>query len=105
MPGRLQSKIAIITGSSSGIGRATALAFAREGASIVCSDIREERRTEGLETSNLTTIQEVQNLGQKAVFVKCDTSVSEEVENLVKKAVEAFGRVDMYVPFHYLPST
>lgn len=96
--GRLVGKIAVITGSSSGIGRAIALAYAMEGANIVCSDIREEARTEKAEASELTTVQEVEKLGQKVIFVRCDTSKEEDVENLIKRAVETFKRVDMYVP-------
>jgi NAD(P)-dependent dehydrogenase (short-subunit alcohol dehydrogenase family) len=80
-PGRLANKIAVITGSSSGIGRAIALAFASEGASIVCSDLREE----------------VLKLGAKAIFVKCDTSSSDNIQALIQKAVMEFGRVDIMV--------
>ena len=95
MPGRLQNKIAIITGASSGIGRATALAFAAEGATVVCSDIREEALPDKPEVSGLTTVQELEKVGAKSLFVKCDTSRADEVEALVKKTVETFGRVDM----------
>lgn len=101
MPGRLENKIAIITGASSGIGRATALAFGREGATVICSDIREEARPEMAEKSDPTTVQELEKSGASAIFVKCDTSQAKEVEALVKTAVEKFGRVDMYV----MPST
>ncbi|KAF1940571.1 short-chain dehydrogenase/reductase-like protein [Clathrospora elynae] len=98
MPGRLSNKIAVITGSSSGIGRATALAFASEGASLVCSDLREEARTEyATDSSQRTTVQEATSLGAKAIFVRCDTTSSSEVEALVSKAVEEFGRVDIMV--------
>jgi NAD(P)-dependent dehydrogenase (short-subunit alcohol dehydrogenase family) len=78
-----------------GIGRATALAFGREGAIVICSDIREEARPDMAEKSELTTVQELEKSGAKALFVKCDTSQSKEVENLVKTAVEKFGRLDM----------
>lgn len=97
MPGRLDSKVAIITGASSGIGRATALAFAREGATVICSDIRESARPDMAETSELTTVQELEKLGTKCAFVKCDTSQAQEVEALVKRAVELYGRLDMCV--------
>ncbi|KAF2787354.1 putative short chain type dehydrogenase [Melanomma pulvis-pyrius CBS 109.77] len=95
MPGRLDSKVAIITGASSGIGRATALAFAREGATVICSDIRESARPDMAETSELTTVQELEKLGTKCAFVKCDTSQAQEVEALVKRAVELYGRLDI----------
>ncbi|KAF1850632.1 short-chain dehydrogenase/reductase-like protein [Cucurbitaria berberidis CBS 394.84] len=98
MPGRLSNKVAVITGSSSGIGRATALAFANEGAILVCSDLKEEARSEyRTDTSDLTTVQEAEKLGAKAIYVNCDTTSSSDVEGLIKKAVEAFGRVDIMV--------
>jgi len=98
MSGRLQNKIAIITGSSSGIGRAIALAFASEGATIVCSDLREEARPElATDASPLTTTQELARLGANALFVKCDTTSSSDVQALIQQAVEAFGRVDIMV--------
>lgn len=98
MPNRLENKVAVITGSSSGIGRAIALTFAHEGASLVCSDLRPEARTEyRTDASNLTTVQEVEKLGAKVIYVKCDTTSSSDVEALVKKAVEEFGRIDIMV--------
>jgi NAD(P)-dependent dehydrogenase (short-subunit alcohol dehydrogenase family) len=98
MTGRLTNKTAIITGSSSGIGRATALALASEGANIVCSDITETFRPE-YRTDSLsgTTLQEITNLGVRAIYQKCDTTSSADVENLVKRAVQEFGRVDIMV--------
>ncbi|CAN9377732.1 unnamed protein product [Alternaria alternata] len=98
MPGRLQNKIAVITGASSGIGRATALAFASEGASLVCSDLHETARQEyATDTSPLTTVQAVQKLGAKAVFVKCNTTSSTEVEALIQATVKEYGRIDIMV--------
>lgn len=98
MPGRLTNKVAVITGSSSGIGRAISLAFASEGANIVCSDIREDPKPD-YRTDELsgTTVQEVQNLGVKAIFQKCDTTSSSDVEAVINKAVETFGRIDIMV--------
>ncbi|CAN9175327.1 unnamed protein product [Alternaria alternata] len=98
MPGRLQNKIAVITGASSGIGRATALAFASEGASLVCSDLHETARQEyATDTSPLTTVQAVQKLGAKAIFVKCNTTSSTEVEALIQATVKEYGRIDIMV--------
>lgn len=98
MPGRLHNKIAVITGSSSGIGRATALAFASEGAHIVCSDIsptfRPEYRTD---TLSGPTDQEVLAHGVRSIYQKCDTTSASDVEALIAKAVETFGRVDIMV--------
>ncbi|KAF2109836.1 short-chain dehydrogenase/reductase-like protein [Lophiotrema nucula] len=95
--GRLANKVAIITGSASGIGRATALAYAREGARIVCSDIREEPRELRKESSDLTTMQELESIKADFIFQKADTTKSEDVEALVKKAVEKYGRLDIMV--------
>jgi NAD(P)-dependent dehydrogenase (short-subunit alcohol dehydrogenase family) len=98
MPGRLTSKIAIITGSSSGIGRATALAFAREGASLILSDITPSFRPEYLtDTLPGTTLDEVLKLGVSAIYQHCDTTSSSDVQNLIKRAVSEFGRVDIMV--------
>lgn len=98
MPGRLQNKVAVITGSSSGIGRAIAIAFASEGASLVCSDIRETARQEyATDTSPLTTVQAAQEAGVKALFVKCDTTSSAEVQALIQAAVKEYGRIDIMV--------
>jgi NAD(P)-dependent dehydrogenase (short-subunit alcohol dehydrogenase family) len=98
MPDRLTNKVAVITGSSSGIGRAIALAFASEGAHIVCSDIREDFRPEyRTDEHEGTTVHVAEKLGAKAIYQKCDTSSSADVESLIKKAVETFGRVDIMV--------
>jgi len=93
MPGRLQGKIAVVTGAASGIGRATALTFAREGATVVCSDIREESRSAN--ETDITTHEAIKKNGGNAIFVKCDMGESKDVEALIQKAVEAYGRVDM----------
>jgi len=94
MPGRLESKVAIITGASSGIGRATSLTFAREGAVIVCGDLREN----SLQESEVEpTHQLIQKSGGKAIFIKCDISKAHEVEALVQKAVQVYGKLDIMV--------
>ncbi|KAF1361484.1 short-chain dehydrogenase/reductase-like protein [Lizonia empirigonia] len=100
MSGRLAKKVAVITGSSSGIGRAIAISFASQGATVVCSDLREEARVPGPsgEASSIeTTVQTIKSAGGEAIFVKCDTTNPEEVEALVSKAVKQFGRLDIMV--------
>ncbi len=82
----LQNKVAIVTGASSGIGRAIALAFAREGVRVVVSDVA---RDGGEETVRL-----IKEQGGEATFIPCDVSQSAQVEALVKRAVETFGRLD-----------
>ncbi|MFN3649454.1 MAG: SDR family NAD(P)-dependent oxidoreductase [Armatimonadota bacterium] len=81
----LQNKSAIVTGAGSGIGRALALAYAREGARVVVSDIAEES---GQETVRL--IQEAAP-GAEALFVRADTTSPEENEALARAAVDRFG--------------
>lgn len=99
MPGRLADKIAVITGSSSGIGRAIALAYASEGAHIVCSDLQEGPSPAYASdpTHQTSTVSEVQKLGSKALFQKCDTTSPSEVESLIATAVKEFGRLDIMV--------
>lgn len=88
--GRLQGKAAIITGGDSGIGRAVALAFAREGADVLISYLEEHEDAE--ETRRL-----VEDAGRKAVVVPGDISEAEHCREIVRRAVEAFGRVDVLV--------
>lgn len=82
----LNGKVAIITGGSSGIGRATAIAFAREGASVVVASRRED---EGLETVNL-----VKEAGSDGFFVKTDVAKQADIGAMVEKTVEFYGRLD-----------
>lgn len=84
---RLQGKIAVVTGGGSGIGRASALEMAKEGARVVVGDISE---TTGRETVSLVTA-----AGGEAVFHGVDTSVYDQVDALVKNAVSHFGGVDI----------
>jgi NAD(P)-dependent dehydrogenase (short-subunit alcohol dehydrogenase family) len=86
MAGRLEGKIALVTGGGSGIGQATALAFAREGAKVVVADIL----VEGGEA----TVSQIKNGGGDAIFVKTDVSQDAEVEAMVQKAVATYGRLD-----------
>src|SRR5215813_3489948 len=86
MAGILDGKIALITGAGSGIGRATSKIFAREGASLILADI--------METGGQETLQMVKELGADALFLRTDVSKSQEVDALVAKAVETYGRLD-----------
>ena len=86
MAGLVEGRVALITGGSSGIGRGTALVFAREGAKVAIADIQVEQGQE--------TVRLVKEAGGEAVFVKCDVSVASEVKAAVEKVVETFGRLD-----------
>lgn len=86
---RFQGKTALVTGSSSGIGRATALLFARAGADVVING-RNERRI-------AAAVQEVEALGRRALGVRADVSSFAEVTAMVDKALAAFGHLDILV--------
>lgn len=95
---RLQDKVIIVTGSSSGFGRGIAKACAAEGAKIVVSDVHEKPNTGGFEDDpGLTTVEAIEKAGGQAVYVGCDVTRSDEVAALVAGAVDAFGRLDVMV--------
>src|SRR6266571_6320992 len=85
----MSSPVVLITGALTGIGRATALAFAKEGASIVASG-RREAEGKALEA-------ELRNLGAEAAFIRADVRHDDEVRNLVDQTVARFGRIDSAV--------
>ncbi len=86
MAGRLQGKVALITGAASGIGRAAVLAFAREEAKVVASDIAVKEGNE--------TVQMVKETGGEATFVRADVSIAKDVQTLIQKIVETYDRLD-----------
>lgn len=87
---RLEGKVALITGSARGLGRACAVLFAREGAKIVVADIKDKEGNE--------TVKIIKEAGGEAVFTQVDLSKMTEVKQMVKRAVEAYGRLDIF--FH-----
>ncbi|KAI8950497.1 NAD(P)-binding protein [Xylaria longipes] len=97
MSSRLSQKVAIVTGSSSGLGRAIALAYAREGAAVVCADLNREARAEIPEEARLCTDDAIKLEGGRAVFVKTNVSIARDFEELVEEAVKAFSRLDILV--------
>ena len=86
MPGQLDGKVALVTGGSSGIGRATALAFAREGAKLIIAD----RHADG----GHQTVHMITEQGGEATFVQVDVSRAAEVAAMISIAVETYGRLD-----------
>jgi NAD(P)-dependent dehydrogenase (short-subunit alcohol dehydrogenase family) len=86
MAGLLEGKVALVTGGNSGIGKATALLFAQEGAKVV---IAARRKEEGE-----TTVEEIRANGGEAVFIKTDITEPEQVKAMVLGVVETFGRLD-----------
>lgn len=85
--GSYTGKVAFVTGAGSGIGRATALAFAREGASVVIADISEQ--------GNQETARMIDEAGGQVLAVTCDVRQAEDVKNVLDKAIDTFGRLDV----------
>jgi NAD(P)-dependent dehydrogenase (short-subunit alcohol dehydrogenase family) len=79
-------KVALITGASSGIGKATALEFAKHGANVVVADVQS--------SAGIQTTHEIEELGRKSIFVQCDVSQDDEVKSMIEKTINAFGRLD-----------
>ena len=95
MSPRLSGRIAIVTGASSGIGRAIALAYAREGASVMCSDIKPNPRGENENGSSKTTHELILERGGNAGYVKTDVTDEVQMRDLIAETVKQFGRLDM----------
>jgi len=84
---RLEGKSAIVTGAASGIGRATAELFAREGASVLAADLDEAGGTD--------TVGRIAAAGGRAIFQKVDVASAQEVSRLVQAAIDAFSKIDV----------
>jgi NAD(P)-dependent dehydrogenase (short-subunit alcohol dehydrogenase family) len=85
--GSFTGKVAFVTGAASGIGRGAALAFAREGASVVVADVSEQ--------GNQETARMIEELGGRALAVTCDVARVEDVRSALDETIEAFGRLDI----------
>src|SRR5918995_1030000 len=83
MVGRLDGKVAIVTGAGSGIGRASAILFAEQGARLVCADLKGQDET-------------AEQIGAAAVAVQADAGGDSDVQDLVLTAVEKFGGLDIF---------
>ncbi|HXG20272.1 MAG TPA: glucose 1-dehydrogenase [Methylomirabilota bacterium] len=84
---RLKNRVALITGGASGIGRATCVLFAREGAKVMVADYAAEGGNE--------TVRQIKAAGGDAAFVRVDVSKSAEVQNMIVTTVKTYGRVDI----------
>ena len=84
---KLSNKVALITGAGSGIGRASAVLFSKEGAKIAVADIDEKGGQE--------TVESINNKGGTAIFIKTDVTSESDVENMIRTTVESFGKLDI----------
>jgi 3-oxoacyl-[acyl-carrier protein] reductase len=90
--GKLQDRVALVTGSSSGIGRGVAIAFAREGAKVIVN------YPDATEAQNAAAVRaEVERMGTQALDVRADVSIEHEAEKLVETVQRNFGRLDILV--------
>ena len=83
----LENQVALVTGAASGIGRASAQLFAREGAKVVVADVRE--------TKSLATVESIRAAGGEAIFVRTDVGKMDETQRLVQATLSHFGRLDV----------
>jgi len=93
---KLADKVAIITGSASGIGRATALLFAKEGAKVMVVDVNDEKGER--------TVEEIKATGGEAIFIHADVTQISDVKRMVHKTVETFGKLDILFNNAGMPS-
>ena len=82
----LKNKVVIVTGAASGIGAASALAFSREGASVIVADVQIARGEE--------LVGQILAEDGKAIFIKCDVAVESDIKNMVTKTIERFGKLN-----------
>lgn len=84
---KLENKVAVITGGASGIGRASAIRLAQDGAKIAVSDVNVEGGEE--------TVELVKQVGSDAFFIKCDVAKESDVETMINATIERFGQLDI----------
>ena len=86
MPGSLENKVALVTGGGSGIGRATSMAFSREGAKVVVADVNADAGEE--------TVSAIKESGGESTFVHVDVASATGVQAMISRVVETYGRLD-----------
>jgi citronellol/citronellal dehydrogenase len=92
---KLQDKVAIVTGSSRGLGEAIALAFAREGANIVVASLGTDENNPNLPGTMAETAEKIRALGRKALPVACNVADEQSVINMVEQTLKEFGTIDI----------
>lgn len=98
MEGKLKGRVAVVTGSSSGNGRAIAIALAKQGAYLVCSDLKKDALAGGYEKDlDVDTDALINQFGGNATFVAADVSKAADVQNVIDHAVQTYGRLDIMV--------
>ncbi len=83
---KLEGKVAIISGAGAGIGEATAILFAKEGAKVCCNDLTK---------AGLDVVNKIKKAGGDAIFVQGDVSKEEDVKNIIDKTIEIYGKIDV----------
>jgi 3-oxoacyl-[acyl-carrier protein] reductase len=87
---KLKDKVALITGASRGIGKATALLFAKEGAKVVINYLSSEKEA-------ISVVDEIKKIGSEAISIKCDVSQEDQVKEMVKKTINTFGKINILI--------
>ena len=93
---RLKGKVAIVTGGSRGLGKAIAIGFSQQGATVVIAARTEEAHKE-LPGTIYQTVEEINALGLDALAVRCDVTNEDSVNAMVRKALDVFGHIDVLV--------
>ena len=98
---RFEGKVVIVTGAAHGLGASHALAFTREGADVavtdICHDLPGARYGMGAQEEMNSVVKEIQDLGRRAIGIKCDVSKAKDVENMVERVMDEFGKIDILV--------